>query len=99
MSGTVPQPIAMHDAVKQHREFSTSIEIQRPGNFRRSNGRNGFCESLWKRPALTTGKFTTLFDILADRTIKIFPCTFEFDVGFVHSTAAPNRALVLVEYF
>ncbi|MET3140095.1 hypothetical protein AAKU61_004479 [Undibacterium sp. GrIS 1.2] len=51
-------------SVKQRREFSTSIEIQRPGNFRRSNGRKGSCESLWKRPTLTTGKFTTPFDNL-----------------------------------
>ena len=55
-------PALERSAVKQRREFSTSIEIQRHGNFRRSNGRKGFCESLWKRPALTTGKLTTLFD-------------------------------------
>jgi len=48
--------------VKQRREFSTLIEFQRLGNFRRSNGSKGFCESLWKRIALTTGKFMTLFN-------------------------------------
>jgi len=61
-SSETSRKLAEIPGVKQHREFSTSIEILRPGNFRRSNSRKGFCESLWKRPALTTGKLTTLFD-------------------------------------
>src|SRR5471030_1636432 len=49
--------------VKQRREFSSSNEIQRSENFRRSNGCKAFYELRWKCPVLTTGKFSTLFDI------------------------------------
>jgi len=48
--------------VKQRREFSSRIEIQRPKNFRRSNDCKVFYESRWKLRALTVGKFSTLFD-------------------------------------
>ena|SRR5471032_3243776 len=57
-------------AVKQRGEFSSSIEIQRPENFRRFNDCKAFCESRWKLRALTAGKFSTLFDKLAHHSVR-----------------------------